>query len=81
MVLVIILKICLLIYIFLLGISAKEMYKEYKESKKTEEYDNSNLFGKILVNTISFVTFSAIAGMIVFLLYIISSKISIEWWF
>jgi len=78
---VIILKICLFVYIVLLSLSGHKIYKEYEISKKSEEYDNSNLFGKILISTIFYITISAFCGMVVFLIYMILSKITIEWVF
>ncbi len=74
---VIILKIVILIYVLVLGSVEYILYNQFKESKLTEEYDNSNMFGKLIAHSLFFITSSAIASTLIFLFYILFSKITI----
>jgi len=71
----------LILFIYVLGLAAIQyfLYIQFQESKKTEDYDNSNLFGKIIITLIFIITSSAIISSLIFLFYILLSKITVTW--
>ena len=64
---------------FMIGISFVQyyLYKDFVFSKKTDEYDNSNMMGRLLSNIMFFTISSGLVSLFVFLVYILFSKITI----
>jgi len=78
---VIVLKICIFIYLVVILFIAHNLYKDYKVSKTSKEYDEANLFGKIIINSSFYILVGAILSLATFIINILFSKITIEWVF
>lgn len=74
---IIILKIFLILQIIIIGSVEYIVFKQFRDSKLTEEYDNSNLFGKLITNAMFYIVTSCILSTMIFLFYILFSNISI----
>lgn len=72
-----VLKVILFLLIIAMGFAVKFIYKDFDNVRKSEGFDDLSIWERVRFNFTFFSMFSAIASLIVFLLYFIFVKITI----
>jgi hypothetical protein len=76
---IIILKIILSLFIILGGVIIRTLYKDFKLTEQTEEYQDSIIADKIKMKSILYFSLIAIASFCLLLLYYVISPMQITW--
>jgi len=76
---IILLKIILSLFIVLGFIVIRTLYKDFRATEKTEEYENVTIADKIKIKFILYVSLIAICSFCLLLLYYIIAPMQINW--
>lgn len=79
MAMIILLKIILSLFIVLGFIVIRTLYKDFRATEKTEEYENVTIADKIKIKFILYVSLIAICSFCLLLLYYIIAPMQINW--
>jgi heme/copper-type cytochrome/quinol oxidase subunit 2 len=79
MAMIILLKIILSLFIVLGVIVIKTLYKDFRTTEKTEEYENVTIADKIKIKFILYISLIAICSFCLFLLYYVIAPMQINW--
>jgi len=79
MIMIILLKIILSFFIVLGVIVIRTLYKDFRTTEKTEEYENITIADKIKIKFILYVSLIAICSFCLLLLYYVIAPMQITW--
>lgn len=76
---IIILKIILFLFVILGGFIIKTLYKDFKLTENSEEYDESTVSDKIKIKSLLYFSLIAIFAFCMLLLYYVIAPMQITW--
>lgn len=76
---IILLKIILSFFIILGVIVMKTLYKDFKTTEKTEDYENITIADKIKIKSVLYFSLIAICSFCLLLLYYVIAPMQITW--
>jgi type III secretory pathway component EscV len=77
---IVILKIILGLFALLGGVVIQTLYKDFKNTEKTSQYDELSVADKIKIKTVLYISMTAIVAFCLLLVYFIIVPVQINLW-